>query len=45
MIQVVISIVLVSIAVVSLIFGTKKTKKTGCGCDNCSCTNNLKPKN
>jgi len=45
MIQTLISVGLVSISLVFLIFGTKKTKKQGCGCDSCSCSNKLEQKN
>lgn len=45
MIQTLISVGLVSISLIFLIFGTKKTKKPNCGCDNCSCSNKLVQKN
>lgn len=36
---IVISVSLLLVSVGLLSFGTKKTKKTSCGCDNCSCNN------
>jgi len=41
MVEVIISSVLLLIAVSFLVFGTKKTKKVGCGCDSCSCNSNI----